>query len=224
MVSDRLSKEELKEDRVVTAATQAADYVRRNARFALAAVALLIVAVVGGLLWSQARVRAEREASLTLLQGQGAYANGDFAGAAHQFETVANRWGSTRSARLARLFLGNSQLAQGNSAAAEQSFRKFLGSAQDPVSEAGAHRGLAAALLAQQKLAEAAEEFSRAAAVEQNPLAPEDWLQAGLAWTRAQDPTKASEAFRTLLEKHPRSSSANEARIRLREAEARSGS
>jgi high-affinity Fe2+/Pb2+ permease len=67
VVSDRLTKEELKEDRVLAAATQAVEYARKNARWVVAAVAVAVVATVAAIVVIQGRVKSERQASLLLL-------------------------------------------------------------------------------------------------------------------------------------------------------------
>lgn len=219
MVSDRLSKEELKEDRVLTAANQAMEYARKNARWVVAAVGVLVVGIVAAVLIAQGRVNAEHEAALALLRGQGLYASGDMPAATSQFETIVSRYGSTRSGRSARLFLGNAQLGQGNATGAEQSFRKFLSArVSDPVSEAGARRGLGAALALQNKPADGAAEYVKAARLEGNPLAADDWLQAGIAFLKAGNRSEAAAAFQEILDNYPRSTAVAEARIRLRES------
>ena len=67
MVSDRQTKEEMKEDRVLTAANQAVEYARKNARWVLVAVAVLVAGIVVAVLVSQGRVSSERQASMSLL-------------------------------------------------------------------------------------------------------------------------------------------------------------
>ena len=222
MVSDRLSKEELKEDRVITAANQAVEYARKNARWVVAAVVVLVAGIVAAVLIAQGRVSSERQASLSLLRGQGLYANGNYADAATEFGNLASQHGGTAAGRLARLYLGNSQLAMGNSGAAEASFRQALsGRGLDAVSQTSARRGLAAAYAAQSKFAEAAAEYLNAAKVDGNPLAADDWFHGGLAFLRAGNNAEAIRALGTLLEKYPRSQPAPEARIRLKELQAK---
>jgi TolA-binding protein len=132
-----------------------------------------------------------------------------------------SRHGRTPSGRLGRLYLGNSQLAGGNPAAAEGSFRSFLsGGRLDPLSESGARRGLAGALLAQGKPADAAAEYAKSARIEGNPLAADDWLLAAVAHSRAGNRAEAIQSLQTLLEKSPRSQVAMDARVRLKELQA----
>jgi tetratricopeptide (TPR) repeat protein len=224
-VSDRLSKEELKEDRVATAAMQAVDYARRNARWVVAAVGLMVVALVATILVVQSRTKAEREGSLALLRIQSLTSDGKYAEALPQLEALANRYGSTSAGRIGRLYLGSGQLAAGNPAAAEQAFRAFLSSGPtDKLSEAAAHRGLGGALADQGKQAESADEYQKAARVVGNPLVGDDLLQAGLAFQRAGKRDAAIQAFQEIVASYPRSQAISEARVRLHEALATTGS
>ncbi len=224
-MSDRLSKEELKEDKVATVALEAVDYARRNVRWFVGAAGLVVVILAVTLVLVQSRAKAAREASLVLMRAQALAMNGSYAEALPQLETLAGRFGSTPAGREGRLFLGAGQLAAGNPAAAEQAFRKFLASRpSDPLTESAARRGLAGSLADQGKHAEAAAEYQKAARIAGNPLAGDDWLQAGLTLQRAGQRDAAAQAFQEIIANHPRSSAAAEARVRLREALAVSGS
>jgi TolA-binding protein len=224
-VSDRLSKEELKEDKVATAALEAVDYARRNLRWLVGVAVLAVVILVGTLVFVQSRAKASREASVALMRAQALTLNGNYAEALPQLEALAGRFGSTPAGREGRLFLGAGQLAAGNPAAAEQAFRKFLASRPgDRLTESAARRGLGGSLVDQGKDAEGAAEYQKAAQISGNPLAAEDWLQAGLALQRAGQRAAAAQAFQEIIGNYPRSSAAAEARIRLREALAASGS
>lgn len=221
VVSKRLTKEELKEDRVVVALTQASDYARRNARWVLGAVGLAVVAILVAILISQGRVKAEQNANLAMAQAQSLYFSGDYAQAATQFQAVSERYGSSKAAAAARLLEGNSLLAVGNATGAEQAFRKFLDKGEfDPIPEAAGHRGLAGSLAAQDKFAEGAEEFTKAARVAGNTMAAEDWLQAGITYLRAGRNEDAARSLQRVLDDYAQSQSANEARVRLYEATA----
>jgi TolA-binding protein len=220
-VSKRLTKQEIREDRVMMAATQATDYVRANALYVGGAVAVVLVLAIAGTIFTQGRVRGEKSAGVAMSQAQSLFFNGDFAQASTQFQAVADRYGSARSARLARLYEGNAQLANGNAGAAEQAYRKFLNSgSKDQMLTAAGHRGLAGSLAAQEKHAEAAAEFVKAAQTPDDPLAASDWLQAGRAYSHAGQMPDAAHAYQQILDNYPSSAAANEARIRLQEATA----
>jgi TolA-binding protein len=221
-VSKRMTKEEVKEDRVAVAVTQAAEYAKQNSRWLIAGAAAVVVAIVVVVLVLQGRVKAEESASVGMAQAQNLYFTGDFAQASTQFQAMADRYGSTKEGRVARLLEGNSQLAVGNATAAEQAFRRFLDKGKpDGTLEAAARRGLGGSLCAQQKYPEAAASFAAAAKIAGNALAGEDWLQAGLANLKAGQKAEAAEAFRKVIEDYGTSTAAGEARVRLHEIEGR---
>jgi tetratricopeptide (TPR) repeat protein len=220
-----MTKEELKEDLVATAAAQAVDYARRNARWVMAAAGAVVLAIVVALVVAQGRTKGEREASIALMKAQNSVLSGNYAEALPQLEALAGKYGSTSAGREGRLFLGAGQLAAGNATAAEAAFRKFLSSRPaDKLSEAAGRRGLAGALADQGKHAESADEYQKSAQIAGNPLAADDWLQAGLAFQRAGKKAEAVKAFQAILTNFPRASVVNETRIRLREASGPSGS
>jgi TolA-binding protein len=217
-----LTKQEIREDRVMTVATQAADIVRKNARLVLAGTVVVVVAVVVAVLVAQGRIRSEKQAGAGMAQAQSLYFSGNFSQAATQFQGLAGRYGSAKSARLARLFEGNAQLAAGNAGAAEQAYRTFLrGLRLDPMLEAAGQRGLASSLASQQKFADAAAAYEKAAQINGNLMAGDDWFQAGRAFDQGGQKADAERDYRKVIEDYPQSQSVQEARIRLQEVLAR---
>ena len=220
-MTKHMTKEELREDRVVTAASQAVDYARSHSRTVIAIAAALVVGIVATALIVNGRARAHREAGAAMFQAENLYFSGSFEQAATQLQAIADRYGSTVSGKRARLLAANAHLNSGNPGAAEQLFRKAAGEyASDPIAAAAVRRGLGGALAGQEKWAEAGAAFEEAATSEGNALAADDWLQAGRAYQRAGNREKSVQAFRTILEQHSSSAAAQEARVRLEEARA----
>lgn len=218
----KLTKEELREDRVATALKELVELGERNLKWVVGVAIVAAVAVVAVVLFLQTRARAEETASATMAQAEARYFAGNYAEALTQFETVANNYGSTRSARLAPLFAGNCQLALGNPAEAEKQFRSFLSNpGSGPNRQAAAHRALAASLADQKKPGEAAEEYQRAAQVEGNLLAADDWMAAGNAFGEAGRWAEAAEAYQKVIQDFPQSRRVQEARVLHQEAQAR---
>ena len=117
---------------------------------------------------------------------------------------------------------GNSQLQAGNAGAAEQDFRKVLAEkSASPLVQAAAHRGLGGSLADEQKFAEAALEYARAADISGDPLGAEDWLESGRLYLQAGQKEQAVSSFQAVLDKFPQSALVGEARVRLAEAQAR---
>ncbi len=196
MVAKHLSKQELKQDKVAVAAVEAADYLKHHLRIIGAVVGAVVVVALAAFLIVHSRTKAERQASLAMYEAQTQYLAGDFTHAASGFQKVAQEYGSTHAARPALLFEANANLSSGNAAEAEKGFRAFLDRhPTDPLQLAAAHRGLGGALVTEQKFADGAAEYATAAAVPNNSLSADDWLQAGRAYAQAGNTAEALKAY-----------------------------
>ena len=222
-VAKRMTKEELREDKVVTAFKELAEIAKENSRTLAISAIVIVAAVAGWVLFQQSRTRAEENAAVTLIQAQQLYFAGRYSEAASQFESIQSQYGSTRSAKIVPLLLGNCRLATGDPAAAQAAFQTFAGKVgSDPLLEAAADRGLGGALADQGEMAAAAESYRKAAGHAGNPLAVDDWMSAGAAFLEAGRTDDALAAFQTVVDKFPNSQRTAEARVRLAEARARS--
>jgi len=213
-----MTKEELREDKVLTAVKEFKEYAQDNSQSLIILGVVLVAAIVGATMWKNSRAQSEQNAALASAQAQRLYYAGEFSGALSMFEEVESKYGSTHAAKSVALFLGNCQLSAGNPAAAEASFRKFLGKAgNNPIDSSAAHRGIGAALFDQGKAAEAGAEYKQAAQIEGNPLAVDDWMSAGLAFATAGQSSEAESAYGTVVDDFVGSARAQEARIRMKE-------
>ncbi|MEZ4650608.1 MAG: tetratricopeptide repeat protein [Candidatus Eisenbacteria bacterium] len=221
-VAKRMTKEELREDKVVTALKELGEIAKENSR-TLVIVAIVVVAAIAG--WSfykQSRARAEENASLSLAQAQKLYFDGRYTEAATQLESILGQYGSTNAAKSIPLFLGNSKLAAGDAAGAKAAFETLAGKAgSDPLLAAAADRGIGAALADQGDMAGAAASYRKAAQRADNPLAAEDWMAAGNAFLEAGNTAEAVAAFQKVATDYPTSQRAVEAKVRLAETESR---
>lgn len=223
VVAKRMTREELREDKVVTAIKEIGEIVRENSRVVTVGAVVVAAAIAGGIFFQQSRARAEENAAITLAQAQQLFFDGRFAEAAGQFESIQSQYGSARAARFVPLYLGNCKLAMGDAAGARSAFDSLAGKAgSDPMLRAAADRGLAAALADQGDYVGAAEGYRTAAGREGNPLAADDWMAAGSAFLEAGRFADAVNAFQAVIDGHPSSPRLAEARVRLAEARARS--
>lgn len=220
-VAKRMTKEELREDKVVTALKEIGEIAKENSRVLAISGVVIVAAVAGGVLFQQSRARAEENAAVTLYQAQQLYFAGRYSEAATQLESIQSQYGSTKSARITPLLLGNCRLATGNPAEAQAEFEAFAGKAgSDPLLAAAAERGLGGALADQGQLAAAGESYRKAALRPGNPLAADDWMAAGSAFLQAGRKDDALAAFQTVVDDYNTSQRAVEARVRLAEAQA----
>ena len=160
MPGRRITKREMKEDRLVTFALRAFDYVRENAgRMAVVAVVMVFV-VVGAVYVSHVRKDSEDKASFLLAQGNSEYWAGRMASAQSFFSEASTRYPGSTDGRIGRLRLGDTQLFLGRYSDAIESYRDFLKrEKKNQVLVLSARRGLAIAYEDQKNYVEAAQEY-----------------------------------------------------------------
>ncbi len=219
-VAKRMTKEELREDKVVTALKELGEIAQENAKTLVALAVILLAAIVGWIFFQNSRARAEENAALSLYQAQNLYFSGQYSQALTQLEALTSQYGSTQAGKVAPLFLGNARLATGNPAGAEDAYQNVVKSS-DPLLEAAGHRGLAGAYADQQKFGEAADAYKKAAMVDGNPLADSDWMSAASCLMEAGRKDEAIQAFQTVIDDFSSSTRVQEAKVRIAEAKAR---
>lgn len=208
-----MTKEELREDKVVTAITDAGQWAKRNAVALTVGIVLVVAALIVVQVVRQGRARAEREAAVLLLEGETLYQSAGPAEALQRFAQAAAQHAGTRSGRIALLRAADCQLEIGDNQQAAESYGRFLESgAAEGMLRASGLRGQASAYDSMGEHARAAALFLEAAAVPRNPLAGDDLISAGESWLDAGEPAKAEEAFLRLLTAHPNHPRSGEAR------------
>jgi len=197
------------------------DALRKNARWLAVAGGVVLAVGLGGVLWTRQKAQTEAKAGAAMMQAEAQYFSGAAAQALTEFQSIADRYGSTTSGAHALLFVGNCQLSQGRAAEAEAAYRKALGRAgADEVFRSAAQRGIGASLLAQGKAGDAAKAYADAAGRSGNPMQADDWLSAGRAYAAAGDAIQAARAFQRVVDEFPDNPRAIEAKVRLEEARA----
>jgi len=223
-LTERLSKEELREDPVLKAAARFAQAVRERAATIAIVVGVLVVALVAVHFMRQSRAKTARQAAVVLLDAESYYQNGMLEMAARQFQETAERHGSTPSGKLARLRNADCLLEMGRPEEAARLYEAFLRTRpSDGLLRASALRGTAASLLALGRVEDAGRKFLESAAVDGSPMRSDDLASAGSAFADAGKYDDAIAAYRLLLEKFPESPRAREAREGLAAAAARKG-
>ena len=225
MVEKKMTKEELREDKVVTAIADAGNYFKQNGITIAVVVGLVLAGFVVIQIVRQGKARAEEQAAVLLLDGETQYQAGGPAGAIAHFQEAVERYGGTRSGRIALLRTADCHLATGNIEQARDAYERYLET--DPKSgllRASGLRGLAGALDSMEEHERAAGLFLDAAGIEGNPMGADDLLSAGNAWLDAGRPDEAEKALKRLLETYPNHPRQREARQQLATARALTGS
>jgi len=178
----RLDKKSLKQDELLNLTARAADYMSANANVVLGIAAAVVVAIVLVVFWARGQAQKAREADVRFAQVIAAFSAGQSEPAAQIAITMQSEFAGSRAAILATYIAGRCQLQLGKFPEAEESFRKYIASASKaPFYAQAATRGLAAAVEAQGRAAEAAALYQEAAAALPEPLASEARLDAARA-------------------------------------------
>jgi predicted negative regulator of RcsB-dependent stress response len=153
----KLTKRQIKEDPLVTAAFRSKEFWDEHGRIILIVGGALVIALVLGWLILGAREQAETRASGTLFRAELSVLQGDYQTAVQGLKELIENSPGTNAARRAMLLLGDSYAALANPREAATWYRKALDRAgSDRVLRRAARLGLAAALEDNRQFADAA--------------------------------------------------------------------
>jgi len=122
----RLTKKELKEDKVAEFILQFTKFVQKNLGGVIGVSVGVLIIGIGIYAYLQSRVKANEEASLALLQVQGGYLQGKYNEVIPMFESIVKRYGGTASAKEALVYLGNAHFFLGHYEESKAYFERFL--------------------------------------------------------------------------------------------------
>lgn len=192
-------------------------YRDRNRLGVAAGVAVILIAVLAWFMVTSDR-RKEEFAQRGLNQARTAAEAGNLPLASSELQKVIDTYRGTDAATEAVLTLNQVRMVNGQSELAAVGLRDFLAAGPDEKYLAPANGLLGAALENGKRFADAGaayEAASRTATLDY--LRARYLIDAGRAYRAAGQDQKAVAAFRTVIEKHPESSSFTEAQVRLAE-------
>ncbi len=217
----RITKAQIKQDKLVITAFKASEYVKNNKKYFLiggggilaVVVILLIVSYWSGKRAAEA-VELFGKAQLSTAMGQTTLAIADYS-------TLANDYGSTEVAATACYLLADIYARQNNFDSAAIYYRKYCDDyGNNKMLLAASYAGLAVALENRGDFAGAGENFLKAAeAADDETISPEYLAGAGRAFTRASQYDKAIEAYQRIIDKYNRSQYYSVARRKIAELE-----
>jgi TolA-binding protein len=213
----RITRKQIKEDKLVTLTAQVTDYYRRNSRNLLAGAGILVVLIVVVVFYFNSRAQAESEATYDLTMAKIDIGQRNYDTAAQKLTALIDTYGGTKSAGDAVFFLGNVKLSTNDWDAAIKEFQKYIDKYhRDPLFTAGAIAGIGFAYEQQQKYSEAAEYYMEAANKYPHQFsAPRYLLDAGRCYGFGGNPVKAHEAFQKIIDQYPESSQIQKAKDEL---------
>jgi tetratricopeptide (TPR) repeat protein len=221
----KITKRQIKEDPLVTAAFRATEVWEQHGTRILIGVGAVVVVGLLAFFMAQARDRAEQKASGDLMRASMAVSQGDYASAAPMLREIVDNAQGTDASRTAMLYLGDSFLAQKRASEAVEWYQKYLSRAGgDRDRQWIGHLALATAYEDQGKFAEAAASYAEA----RNHAATDNdrgraMLAEGRCYLRAGKAEKALETYKAILVLPQATQEiADPARIRIGEIQATS--
>ncbi len=208
----RLSRHEMKEDKLIATAQKMERFYDRNRSVVWAGAAVVLVVVIAVFLVRANRQRSFEEASLDLTIAKLMFQTGRVAEAEPQFQAIRERYGGRASGE-ALFYLARSAFMRGDEAGAEAAFREYVDNYHiDNYLDVAAIAGLAASMEAQGKYAEAAETYmSIPRQYRKHYFSPEAVFQAARCYLWADQKDKAVEAYLLLQRQYPSSALASRA-------------
>ena len=201
----KISKKQIKEDRLVTTYYQAVSFYQKyqaKILIGLGAVALVVVAVI---LFSNKRASDNQTAAALLAKVLPFYETDSYKQAIEGDRTqniiglkeIVDKYGSTEQGETAKIFLANAYNMTGNAEAAYKMYDDYSGSI--PLFKATAMAGKAGYLESKKEYEEAGDLFRKAASISKtNPSNAEYLFNAGVAYFKAGKKDDAKTMFETM--------------------------
>ena len=213
----RITRQQIKEDKLTTLTAKVTDYYRQNSRNIIAGAGILVVLIVVVVFYFNSRAQAENEATYELTMAKIEIGQRNYDMAVQKLTTIIDTYGGTKTAGDALFFLGNVRLSTGEWETAITEFQQYLDkNGKDPMLAAGAIAGIGFAYEQEQKFPEAAEYYINAASnYPQEFNAPQYLLDAGRCYGLGGNPVKAHEAFQLIIDQYPESTQIQKAKDEL---------
>jgi predicted negative regulator of RcsB-dependent stress response len=212
----KITKKQLKEDKLVTFYFQASEWLEKYSKYLLLGIAAIALVVAGVAYYGFSQTKAEKSASVDLARATRTLEALDYKSAISQLSAIVDSYGSTTSGKLARLHLANAFFQTKEYANAEKSYRKFIsGFSGDEHFRAAAQGGVAACLEQEKKYAEAAEAYLDAAESYDSVLAPGFLVSAGRCYSLAGNDAKAKELYNRVVQDYPKAPEKDDALMLL---------
>jgi len=218
-VSDRLTKQELKEDAFVDSAYSAWDWIRHNRNVVFGAVGVLVVAIGGGALWRNAMARKETAARSTLAEASASYWSGDYPKTIQLSDQVLAEAGGTGAAVDAKRMKADALFWQGSFDSAATLYGEVLRAQPSNTPMATAvEQSLAFALESNKEYAKAAGHYESVAQdAPDRANAADFWLAAARAHRLAGDTAKAQALYEKVVNEYRETPYARDAEVALGE-------
>jgi TolA-binding protein len=215
----KLSKREMKEDKLVTTWFKVNDWLAQHTRELIIGVGAVVVLAGGFLFFNWMVARDEQNAAEKFAQARAEYNKQNYTGAIPVLEKLVSEYDGTPSAGLAMIYLANAYLQTKDYVNAEKYYQRYLDDgAGDPILAVSAAFGVAATYEERNESAKAAKLYEDAAnEYADSYRAPELLIRAARCYKQAGQAEGAHRALQTLIDKYPKSNLVEEAKLLMAE-------
>jgi len=202
----RVTKKELKEDKLVTTYFKARQYLEEHQKITLRIAGGTVLVIALAAFWFMSKSHAESQASYELSMAILASQSGDAAALTQQFSQIAERYSGTASGDAARFYIARMKFQEHKPEEALQAYDDFLRHA----SKAGylypaALAGKGAALEDLNRFGEAAQFYLKAAEFKKDFFAEAGFrLDAGRCFAASGDKDRARQQYQYVLGHYPK--------------------
>lgn len=221
-MSKKLTKHQIKEDKLVTNAFRAWEWAQTNTRSLLVGIVTVVALALALVLYISAQAKARQRAAdlfgRASIEMQTPMATEQQA-AVTDFQILLRDYGNSQWAPYGCLYLANLFYRDGQYPQARELYKKYVDEyKKDSLITSSAYAGMADCLRQEKDLLTAAEYYLKGANVcPGSILAPEYYYQAGEAYQEAGQNAKAVEVLQKLLADYASSNFADQARRKLSE-------
>jgi len=215
----KLTKREIKQDKLVTTWFKVNDWLRQHTR----EVVMIVggVALVIGLLifFNWMKTSDEQNAAEKLAQARAEYNKSNYTAAIPILEKLVSEYGGSQSTGMAMIYLANAYMHTKDYANAEKYYNKYLDDGDnDPILAISAAFGVAATYEERGEFAKAATLYDKAAnEYDASYRAPQLLMSAARCYKQANQAEPARRALQKLIDKYPKSNLVEDAKLLLAE-------
>ncbi len=213
--SKRITKQQMKQDRLVSTAFMTTEYVQKNPKPFIIGGLIFVVALIAIVLLRYSSTNKNDEAQNIFIRSQMEAAMGQEDAALSDMNLLVSNYGGTSFARLSALTLANSNFNTGDYDKALEGFKKISNDySSDNMMASIAATGMAACYEAKGDFANAGKYYKQAVSLypDDNIWAPQHLLKAGINFAKAGDKKSAIEVYDEIEKKFSNSPEVNNAR------------
>jgi TolA-binding protein len=203
----RLTKKQLKEDKLLTFYVKARKWYETYSKLVLGGVAVIVIIVVAALYYRNSAKKTESAASVELARAMRVYNAEDYQNSIAMLSSLVDGSGSTRSGKMALLYLANSFYKTGDYDNAFNYYKKFVAKFNRvDYFTAYAMGSMAACIEQKGDFAEAAAQYEKTASkFPKEYLAPAYLFRAARCYSLTGNNARASTLYQKIIDDYPES-------------------